>query len=655
MYLRRYILIFLFIIVAKFSFAQTFSNGTNFAIPDNNAAGTTSVIAVAGLGTSLNCTTLGLQSVCIKIAHTFDADLDVTLIAPDGTTVDLTSDNGAGGDNYGNAAANDLGPYTCFDMTAATAVTAGAAPFAATYRPEGAIGNVNNGQNPNGNWSLRCVDDAGADIGTLLYWQLTFATTTIPCPILLQSTGTTTTCGITYQDNGGSANYTNNQNTIRTICPATVGQCASVSFSSFSLEDGFDYLYVFDGNSTIVNQFAGSPYTGTTIPASFTATTSNPSGCLTFQFVSDGVGVSSGWNATISCAACGTAPSATAQDCGAGVQVCNDASFSGNSSGNGNFGDLNITNSGCLFEEGQSSWYYFTAGTSGNLGLLITPSNGSDDYDFAVWGPMASVTCPPQGAPLRCSYAASGGNTGMVTGSGDNTEGVFGNRFVESINALAGQGFILLVDNYSGSAQPFTLDWTLAGGATLNCTTLPIELTSFTGKNIGSKNLIEWTTASEINNDYFILERSSDGINYEFQAQIRGAGNSTSILNYQEVDKAPFPLTYYRLKQNDFNGEHTYSPVISLENDYSGIVVSNVHPNPTTENINFDVFTSASGNLHIQILDYTGRVVLDDIQSVNAGRSSLNTDMKTLAKGLYSLKVEFNNGASRSLTKVIKQ
>ena len=94
----------------------------------------------------------------LNITHTFDGDLDISLIDPDGNIVDLSSDNGGSGDNYTN---------TSFFDAAATLITTGAAPFSGNFRPEQALSALYAGA-INGNWTLRITDDAGGDTGTLL-------------------------------------------------------------------------------------------------------------------------------------------------------------------------------------------------------------------------------------------------------------------------------------------------------------------------------------------------------------------------------------------------------------------------------------------------------------------------------------------------------
>ncbi|MEZ4801268.1 MAG: proprotein convertase P-domain-containing protein [Gelidibacter sp.] len=116
----------------------------------------TSIINVPGGGeiTDVNVT--------VNITHTWDDDLDITLISPLGTIVELTSDNGDDGDNYTN---------TIFDQQASTSITAGTAPFTGSFIPEGNLSNFN-GEDAAGNWTLRIVDDANQDGGQLNSWTL---------------------------------------------------------------------------------------------------------------------------------------------------------------------------------------------------------------------------------------------------------------------------------------------------------------------------------------------------------------------------------------------------------------------------------------------------------------------------------------------------
>lgn len=117
--------------------------------------------------------------------------------------------------------------------------------------------------------------------------------------IIMGATTVATTCSANFYDSGGlTGNYLNNQNQTLTVFPATVGGQLSVTFNSYSLEDNYDYLTIYNGSTTgspILASLNGSA----TSPVTFTSTASN--GALTFRWVSDGSVVEAGWNASISC------------------------------------------------------------------------------------------------------------------------------------------------------------------------------------------------------------------------------------------------------------------------------------------------------------------------------------------------------------------
>lgn len=299
------------------------------------------------------------------------------------------------------------------------------------------------------------------------------------------------------------------------------------------------------------------------------------------------------------------------QDCPDAAMVCNNNSFSGNASGYGTQ-ELNGGNSGCLSSENQSSWYYINVDTPGTLEMTISPDDANDDYDFAIWGPFTSATaaanCPPSSSPIRCSWSADDGDTGMgdywgciswhwfwgyCTGSGwitptDNSEGSGGDKWVAPLNVNSGEVYILLIDNYSTSTQPFDLSW--GGTAGLDCTTvpLPVELIDFTVSSHNTYNSIEWSTASERNNDYFIVEHSTDGNIWNHIGEVNGAGNTNSKQNYSIIDlDFPSKINYYRLKQVDYDGTINKHQTISIDNSLTKKIEKRVNMMGQEVNENF--------------------------------------------------------------------
>lgn len=146
------------------SAAQTFT-GAGAAIPDD---GNTLEIPleVSGLGAVLDTSNFGLEQVCLTIEHTWLSDLDIRIVAPDGTTRLLVAGEGSDTDNYTN---------TCFNADAAGPIGNGTPPYEGSFRPQAQMGAVNNGQNGNGTWHLRIQDTyAFADEGAVILWSITF-------------------------------------------------------------------------------------------------------------------------------------------------------------------------------------------------------------------------------------------------------------------------------------------------------------------------------------------------------------------------------------------------------------------------------------------------------------------------------------------------
>lgn len=259
-------------------------------------------------------------------------------------------------------------------------------------------------------------------------------------------------------------------------------------------------------------------------------------------------------------------PAAVKEDCNGGTTICGDASFSGNSSGPGNnTTEIDASNQGCLSGENESSWYYFEADNGGTLELTIRTMV---DYDFAIWGPYTgTLSCPPVGAPLRCSYASGGVNTGLAAGSGDTSENSGGDNFVDPIIATSGDKYIMLIDNFSTDGSTFTLDWTLSGGATLDCAPLPVTFSDFSITATSTSNLIAWKTYSESNNSHFLIQKMDVDGSYYTVETIYGQGNSSEIITYVFEDFRPENIVnYYRVVQVDFDGEETVFPPKSVDN-----------------------------------------------------------------------------------------
>jgi subtilisin-like proprotein convertase family protein len=160
----KLILLLFLTVLSCHSFSQTFTGGGG---PINDYQTTTIPIVVSGLPTTIDTTNFGLETVCFTINHTYDGDLTLALVSPNGTVAQLFSGVGGGGQNF---------TATCLNTNAASSISSNSAPFTGTYKPVGQMGLVNNGGNPNGTWELLVTDSYGADQGNVVQVSISFGT-----------------------------------------------------------------------------------------------------------------------------------------------------------------------------------------------------------------------------------------------------------------------------------------------------------------------------------------------------------------------------------------------------------------------------------------------------------------------------------------------
>lgn len=338
-------------------------------------------------------------------------------------------------------------------------------------------------------------------------------------------------------------------------------------------------------------------------------------------------------------------PPPTLQDCAGGDILCQTtAAITMNPSDIGTVNDLNGVNYGCLTGgENQGNWYYMHVSSGGSMQFFL--GGATINVDFAIWGPYGSFpTCIPTGSPLRCSAALANGFTGLSSFASDQSEGPTGDRLVQDITVTTGEYYSLYIDNPSQSGQPFSVLWNMQGGADISCSLLPVELLDFNITNLGTKNQLDWSTATEENSDVFLLQRSFDNVEYSTIATLQAAGNSYSTINYAHVDPAPIAgVNYYRLKQVDLDGSYTYSDVVSTVNRFDGIEV--VGPFQQQDGVlAMDVIAPLSGELQFELFDLTGRSISGQQMAYNQGVSRLNMSINDMAIGTYIYRVMLPNG-----------
>lgn len=173
---------------------------------------------------------------------------------------------------------------------------------------------------------------------------------------------------------------------------------------------------------------------------------------------------------------------------------------------------------------------------------------------------------------------------------------------------------------------------------------LPVEFLNFTATNIENRQVkLKWSTATEINNDYFTVERSENGYDFESIGEVAGAGNSAFILHYEFDDMEPLNgISYYRIKQTDFDGKFDYSIIRSVNIRKDNTIV--LYPNPASGN--FINLKGIEGKHNIEIYNAIGSIVKKDVITSQSKTEINKIDIVNLMPGTYFLKIIDSNGNS---------
>ncbi len=174
--------------------------------------------------------------------------------------------------------------------------------------------------------------------------------------------------------------------------------------------------------------------------------------------------------------------------------------------------------------------------------------------------------------------------------------------------------------------------------------TFPVELLYFRAEANPYLNQVDltWETASELNNDYFVVERSLDGSSFESMVQVAGGGTTQSRQRYETADTDPrLGKAFYRLRQIDLDGSFTYSPVVEVTfsvQDLSRVKLYPV-PAPVGENITAEFFIPNAEQVAAEVLDARGKIVHLGAAEAVSGNGTLQLSTQGLMPGLYFVRV----------------
>jgi hypothetical protein len=192
---------------------------------------------------------------------------------------------------------------------------------------------------------------------------------------------------------------------------------------------------------------------------------------------------------------------------------------------------------------------------------------------------------------------------------------------------------------------------------------LPIELVSFTGSynELTNQNNLIWITATEKDNDYFVVEKSLDGINFLPIGTVDGAGNSNTELTYTLDDRNPVVgNNYYRLLQYDFDGSSTTSPIINIRvakiEKVQTTFIEKIYPNSTTGLLNVDIIVAEDVlDLNYKVSNIIGQAMKDEQIQLTKGRNTLVLDASNYAQGVYLIHLLNKQNGIRLESKFVKQ
>ena len=239
--------------------------------------------------------------------------------------------------------------------------------------------------------------------------------------------------------------------------------------------------------------------------------------------------------------------------------------------------------------------------------ISVTVNSGTPPYSFQWKSSVSGVTF---GSPNSASTTikippASAKASGLIT--------------VDVVDACSRKNFL---------ARPFKL----------GSFVLPVVLSSFTAA-LNSEKVVQlnWSTASEKDNDYFTIERSADGFNFTELMKVKGAGNSNKMLSYAKTDIHPLVgNSYYRLKQTDYNGKSETFRTVSIRTKATEVSGIKVFPNPFNGTFSAEFESPSEGNMKAQLFSPSGLLMHSETINVTEGHNDYKFQVnKPLTTGSY--------------------
>jgi hypothetical protein len=204
--------------------------------------------------------------------------------------------------------------------------------------------------------------------------------------------------------------------------------------------------------------------------------------------------------------------------------------------------------------------------------------------------------------------------------------------------------YVITITNPDGQTTTITI--------TVTGSPLPVEMLSFTARAVDNTVLLKWSTASETNNFLFMIERSKDAKYFEEIGKVKGAGNTTIASDYIFSDEHPFDgISYYRLKQADFNGVFVFSNVVSVSFGKETFAFVTAYADYDNQTVNILFNDNAAEKITYRYSDVFGKIISEGSQTTQPGVNKIIFDAKPFARSIYFITI--SNGLNSLSKKVL--
>jgi Secretion system C-terminal sorting domain len=257
-------------------------------------------------------------------------------------------------------------------------------------------------------------------------------------------------------------------------------------------------------------------------------------------------------------------------------------------------------------------------------------SDGSGNFTYVIWA--KTTTDRSEVASATYSFPAT-------FNIGNMTKRAWDNSLTNTTATVSSQNITL-------TGSPIFLNV---------ATFVPVELVTFTGKVEKNRHILSWKTASEVNSDYFEVEKSTDGQNFgplSINAKIKASGNTSTPQSYQTTDEnIVVGNNYYRLRMVDLDGKEKYSNVINLES--SAKFAAKIAPNPFEKTIQIDLNSVVENDkITIELIDVSGRILITKMVETIGKTAQISLDTEGSPAGFYFVRMSNKNDVLQK--KIIK-